>query len=263
MSETESQLVKEKMQNNYLVVPNSKNEVLKLKGSKILFPLKSFSVGFNSYFDLEEITYDNSYLYINRLLSSSDIDLLKKKLDTISDNIKGIVFEDLGILEIIKNLNIEKIFFSSHILTNAKSINEYLKHVDSCVISPDITINEVNDILKNSNKKLCLYGFGHLPLSYSRRLLNTNYAKIYNLSTDKNLYIKNTGFEFIVNENEFGSVTYDKEIFSGLEETYEENVLYYIINLFEIGLDNFFNSNLNVTKGFLEKETFYKLKEKK
>lgn len=248
------------MKNNYLVIPNSKEDANELKSSKLLLPLKFFSVGFNYYFSLEEINYEKAYLYINRLLSSNELDELKKVLSNLPKNIKGIVFEDLGIYEITKNINIEKIFYPTHLLTNVHSINEYLKYFDSCVISPDIHINKVNHILKNANKKLCIFGYGHMPLSYSRRLLNTNYAKIYNLKKENTLYIKNTDYEFITSENQYGTITYDKGIFSGLNETYEDNILYIIINLFDIEVKDFLENKLDTTKGFLDKEVIYKIK---
>lgn len=248
------------MKNNYLIIPNSYGDAKKLSGNKLLLPLEFFSVGFNYYFSLSAIKLDNVYIYINRLLSSNELDKLSELLRINHEKISGIVFEDLGVCEIIKDYSFEKILFSSHILTNSKSINEYLEYVDSCVVSPDISLEEINSILNEAKKPLCLYGYGHLPLSYSRRTLNSNYANIYEIDKKQNLYLKNTDFEFIVNENEYGSVTYDMEVFQGLDENYSKDVKYFIINLFNIDAEDYLNKTIPTTDGFLYKKTIYKLK---
>ncbi|MFI3260214.1 MAG: U32 family peptidase [bacterium] len=246
--------------NNYIFIPNDNKDLEKLKGCKILYPIKFFSVGFNSYFEIDDITTPNSYLYINRLLTSSDLDQLKILLLNLPSNIVGIIFEDLGIYEITKNINIEKIFSSSHILTSSKSINTYLRYFDSCALSSDITKEEIDNILNKADKEICIHAFGHMPLSYSRRLLNTNYATNYKINFENNLNIENTNFKFIVNENEYGTVIYDKDIFSCLELKFEKEFKYMIINLFEIGAEKFFNNDYETTDSFLSRKTFYKVK---
>ncbi len=252
--------MKEKMKNKYLIIPNKKEEIEKLSEYKILYPLKSFSIGFNYYYNVDEIITDNAFIYINRMLTSFEIDNLKEILNSLPKNIIGIVVEDLGLYEIIKDYPLEKIFYGSHILTNEKTVNAYLKYFDSCVVSPDITKEEVNNIIKSSDKKICLFGYGHMNLSYSRRLLNTNYAKNYKLENNNNLYVKNTDYEFILSENEYGTITYDKDIYSCLEENFDGEILYFIINLFEIDVVDFLDNNLSTTRGFLDKPTFYKVK---
>ncbi len=252
------------MKNKFLVIINNLDEINVLKNNGVynfLYPLKSFSVGFINAFDIEEIKEENSYVYVNRILTSIDIDNLVNILSNINSNIKGIVFDDIGLIEALKDINITKILYNNHYSTNYKSINIFLESVDSVVVSSDITLNEVNEILKNSNKELCIYGYGHLNLSYSRRLLNTNYSNYFNVPKKNILKIKNTDYEFINVENNYGTVIYENKVFNGLEEKYADNIKFVIINLFNTDTLSFLDKSTYT--GFLHKKTIYKLKEEK
>ncbi len=253
------------MKNKYLTIINSLEDIQKLKNigiSKFLYPLKFFSVGFDNCFNIEDIKEDNSYILVNKIFLSKELDELKKIVSNLPSNIKGIVFDDLGTIEILKDLSIEKILYLNHFCTNYESINELLEYVDSLVISSDITLEEINIILKNSNKNLCIYGYGHLNLSYSKRYLNRNYSNYHKLNYKNKLELQNTDYNFITIENESGTVIYDKNKFNGLYEDYYDNVKYIIINLFNTEIEEFIQdvSKQSNYKGFLEKETIYKLK---
>ena len=112
--------------NNLLVTINNLeiiNELKKVGVSTFLFPLKGYTVGFPNTYEIEDIKEENSYIFINRILPSDDIDQLKAILLNLPNNIKGIMFDDLGILEIIKNIEIEKVLYLNHFSTNYESIN--------------------------------------------------------------------------------------------------------------------------------------------
>ncbi len=250
------------MKSKFLTIIENLEDISKLKNNgitKFLYPLKFFSIGFNKYFDINEIKEDNSYIYINKMMTNVDLDNLKNILNKIPNNIKGIVFDDLGVIELIKDLKIEKILFNLHHNLSYDSVNAMLDFVDTVVLSPDITLDETNEILEKSTKKLSIYGFGYLNVSYSKRKLNTNYSKYHDLENKNKLNLKNTEFDFISIENEDGTVFYYNEIFSGLNENYNDNIKYVIINLFNVPVDKFLDGKIKY-KGFLEKETIYKLK---
>ncbi len=254
------------MINKYIVLIEKNDDIKKLKQigvNKFIYPLKSFSIGFNNYFDLSEITYEDSYLYINKLLDSFEIEVLEKLLHNLPENIKGIIYDDIGITEIVKDLNIEKIMMLNHLCASTISINEYLNYCNSVVLSNDITLKEMNSILEKSNKSLCIYGYGYLNISYSKRILNTNYSTYHKLPYEKKLNIKNTDFSFFNIENEDGTVIYNNKILNILNEKYVDNIKYFIINLFNIDVEQFINEYKNIDgyKGFLDKKTIYKLKE--
>lgn len=270
------QLVRGKMKlNNFLVTVNNLDIIEKLKKvgvSTFLFPLKDYCVGFPTTYNISDILEENAYLFINRILSSDEIDSLKKHLNNIPKNIKGIVFDDLGILEIIKDLKTEKILFLNHFGTNFESVNYFLEYVDSMVISTDITKNEIEEILKKSNKPLVLYGFGHVSVMYSRRLLLTNFNMHFNLENKSRAIVsdKIANNTFKVIENEYGTVFYHHLPSSALEIK-NDNILYYLINTVffsdeeVIELLNCIKNNEDIKivhdRGFLDTPTIYKLKD--
>jgi len=262
-------------QNNYLVTVNNLDLIEKLKKvgvSTFLFPLKDYTVGFPNTYEITDIKEDNAYIFINRILPSDDIDDLRKILNNLPNNIKGIMFDDLGVLELIKELAIEKILYLNHFSTNYESINSFLEYVDSLVISTDITKEEIEVILNKTNKPLIIYGFGYVPVMYSRRMLLTNFNKHFNLENKNisNIKDKMANNKFFAYENNFGTVLYHHLPSNSLEIKHD-NIYYYLINtafLKDEEVLNLFNSisndseiNIPYDRGFLDKETIYKLKD--
>lgn len=231
--------------------------------SNYAFPLKGFCVGMPNTFLVSEIS-ESGYLFINRILDNEGIDELKKILKNLPKNIKGIIFDDLGILEIIKNLDIEKILYLSHFNTNSASINIFLDYVDTVIVSTDITKEEIEEIVKNSKKDVSFFIYGYVGAMYSRRLLIDNYKKYYNIVSDNPINIINDEHTFKVYENEFGTYFYYNKVFNGLELRCLRAKYYFINSAFldiediENALNNEVGSDSD--SGFLYKETIYKLK---
>lgn len=230
----------------------------------LLYPLKSFCVGYDIEFEIDEI---NDFVLVNRILNNTEMDKLEVILK--ASHIKGIVFDDLGVLEIIKGLDIVKILYLSHIGNNSVSINYYLDYVDSVIVSSDITKEEILFILKNSLKKLVLPVFGLMPLMYSRRSLLKNYNENYNENLSSNIEVKVESKDkyFRIYENTFGTVFYGKNYYNALELLNSDNVLYYWYNPVFLDKDSICNvvlksdvTNVPSDAGFLYNKTTYKLK---
>lgn len=227
-----------------------------------LYPLKSFCVGYPLEFAIEKI---DDYVLINRLLTNAD--LLKLSSILAKNTFKGIVFEDLGILELIKDLNVTKILMLSHIGNNVVSINYYLDYVDSVIVSTDITKNEIAYILKNSKKPLVLPTFGLIPLMYSRRKLLSNYELFHNQKCSNPLVASINDKEFKIWENEYGTVFYTKQYY--FLDNYKEydNVLGYFYNPIFLNPQEILkvlNNEIEEIPTFsflLNQKTIYKLKE--
>lgn len=243
--------------------------------NSFVYPLKDYAVGFNNYYNIEEINTENSYLYINKMLNCCDIDNLKIIIDNLTSNIKGIIFNDLGLINILKNKNIASILYSDHFNTNNLSVNAYLEYTSSVVIANDITKDDIKEISNYNSNLTSLFIFGYPRISYSRRKLLSNYNENYGINVKNNSIIKNTDNNFIVNENEHGTVIYDNHIYNGLE-LLEINAKYYLINSFNIETEiivkviksikdnSYMNLDIeNTSSGFLHKKTIYKLKEDK
>ena len=251
---------------NKLVVVTNPDIINDLRANNIqlLYPLKSFCVGYNSYFDINEI---DDYCLVNRILNNNDINRLDKILHNSS--IKGIVFDDLGIIDIVKDMDITKILILDHLATNSKSINYYLEYVDSVIVSNDLTKEEIEYILNNTNKPLCIEVFGLKRLMYSRRTLLTNYEKYHAINLQDNIDASIDNKYYKIIENEYGTVFYAYPYYNALELLNNKNVLYYIYNpvlldsskLINLVCNNDINDIPN-SRLFLGEKTFYKVGDK-
>ena len=266
------------MTNKILYIVNNINLINDLKKvfvSNFLFPLKDFCVGFNNTYTLDEIE-ENQYILINRILDNNSLDMLEEILRNNKKKIKGIVYDDFGVLHLINklNLDVEKICYQSHFLTNYKSVNEHLNFNDSIVVSSDITKEEITNIANKANKEVCVFLCGYNMVMYSRRQLLSNFYDEFNLDLDNTIEIsENTSNnEFIMVENEYGTVGYSKKFYNGLELLDTNNVKYFIVNpLFLNDRDSLtlindiakkeLSINVDSDAGFLHKKTIYKLKE--
>ena len=87
---------------NKLVTVTNKDYISKLKKEDVtlVYPLRFFSTGYEEYFDISDI---DDFVLINRILTDSDLDKLEVMLK--NSHIKGIIFDDLGMLDVIKDLN--------------------------------------------------------------------------------------------------------------------------------------------------------------
>lgn len=239
--------------------------------SNFLIPLKDFCVGYEE-IDQKDILKINQeyYLLINRLLTKEDILVLKEELIKLNNNyLKGIFFEDLALLEIVKELklNIELIYFPNHFATNYASINAFLKrNIDSVVVSNEITYEEIEEIIKQSNSPLVLQLFGYNQIMYSRRNLISNFNNEYhlNLNLDNKIKELNSQKELHIKENKYGTVIYDENIYNNLKLlNFKNNIKLFYINTMYLEIDEIFNilNNKNTldNKGFLTKKTIYKI----
>ena len=240
-----------------------------------LFALDGYCVGYNTY-SLEEINkidVSNKYILLNRVLDCKDIDRLKELLPKFK--CKGIVYEDIGVYNLVKKLklNIELIFFQNHFATNVRSINFWLDRVDSIFVSNEITYDEIKEIVNNVSKSVVLHLYGYNQVMYSRRLLLSNWSEEFNIPKKETNVIedKATHVKFRAIENEFGTVMYSENIFNGSRLLDLDNVKYFYVNTMMIdhnevmGFLNNLNRDIKAGEdiGFLERETIYKLKEKK
>lgn len=242
-------------------------EYKKIGITNFLFAIEDFSIGYKT-FKLNAIP-DDSYILINRVLDTTSVD----KLSSIKDEIlrfKGIIFEDLAVLNIFKDESIELIWFQNHFTTNYESINYYLEHgCASSVISNEITEGEILEILEKSTKPLVLNILGKNQIMYSRRTLLTNFNKHNNLGdyNDMKLNVLGTNNEFFARENEYGTVIYNNEYFNYVQlmaRVRDEDIKFYLIlnqDLSSDKINDILNGESFGNDGFLNKKTVYRMSE--
>ena len=250
--------------------------------------------------DIEEIKtlkekYNKKiYISVNQLIHDDKIDIIKNILEELSKlDISGVLFDDLGILELVKqnDFNINLIWANTHQVTNYITINSYVNMgVRGAFISPDITLSEILDIKKNTNCELFVPTFGKFEIFSSNRFLLNNYLKYINHNlTDKTHYIENNNTKYPIYEDINGTHIINGNILNGLKEytkLLENNIEYTVVNSYDIDnielVINNFNQVRNmyeenkidenmintleqeltndINKGFLYTETIYKVK---
>jgi len=248
------------------------DEYKKIGINNFLFAVDYFSIGYNSFdiCSLKELDC-NKYILINRILNSSDVDKLKNIKSELL-NFDGIIFEDIAVYNIFKDENIKLIWNQTHFATNYSSINYFLDLVYSVVISNELTNNEINEILNNSNKDLILNVFGKNPIMYSRRTLLSNFNNNFNLKDTRDIVLKEpiTNNEFKVVESTFGTFIKNNIYFNlipYLKELNNDKISFYLI--YPDGLNynqiiEYINGKVDGTNdGFRNKKTIYKLGDKK
>lgn len=262
----------------YLLVPNDKDidKFTKYNFNGYILPLENFSVGFDTYFSVDEInelsSRYNIYITINKFLHKSDIENIKKVILKL-EHIKGYFIEDLGLANVIQKDKI--IINQSHIITNIDSVNYFYElGMKSIVISNELTIEEIKEILNNT-KSNCYYNLvGRNVLMYSRRKLLSSFFENYKIKKLKNSYLiteKVTHKEMIIKEEETCSLIFDKNIFSANKYLDElNNCEGVIININNMSIDevNIVLSNykckdlenLDTDNYFTENKIGYKVK---
>lgn len=247
---------------NKLVTVTNKDYINNLKKEDVtlVYPLRFFSVGYEEYFDIEQI---DDFLLVNRILNDSELKSLEKIIK--NSNIKGIMCDDLGIIDIVKDMNITKILMLDHIANNSESINCYLEYVDSIVVSSDLSEEEIREVIKKVNKKVVVMVFGLKGLMYSRRNLLNNYNIYHNLEKKKVLDANINDKYFKVIESDYGTKFYAYPYYDGTSLLDLDNVLYFWYDPILLDINNIrkvINNDLSdvlTSRIFLDKKTVYKV----
>ena len=239
----------------------------KLGISNFLFPLESFSVGYSS-FSIEEISTTNvlGYLLVNRILTDADIDqFLKLK---IPKNIKGIIIEDVGLYYALKDSSLELINFQNHLNNSYETVNFWTEYYDSLVLSTDITVDEIIEILDHTKKPLIINTFGYPMIMYSRRKLISNFYEHLGDKEKKSLIIKNNDLiKFKLKENEYGTAIFDDHILDTrftTQQLDDTKIKFYLFNSEFLSRETMARAICNeiiedTTDGFLHKKTIYRI----
>lgn len=259
------------MKSKLLVRINKLSEIEEYQKEGInnfLFPLINFSIGYNS-FTLDELKDldGNVYLLVNRIFDNRACDEFKKIKDNLV-NIKGIIFEDIAVYQILKSTNVDLIWNQSHFAVNYHSINYWLnkENITSAVISNELEKNELINLINNVNKKVVLPVLGLNMAMYSRRYLLSYYAETFNKPKLNKAILKNGDIEFLALENKYGTVLFYNKYFNLLNEINkfnDEKILFYYIdpNELEVStvIDILNGKEINYDNRFYENKTVFKV----
>ena len=273
-----------------MYIPNKKE--LNNDVDAYLLGIENLSVNMPIYFTLEEIKNIKSdkeiFISLNKNMHSNDLSLLEETLIELSKlNIKGVFFYDIGVLNIVKrlNLNIKLVLSQEHLTTNYETINFwYNEGVEYAQIAEEIKEEEIITIKNNTKSKLIVPILGYFPMFVSRRHLKENYLRQFNLKDNSKInYIEKENKIYPIVDEKVTTV-YTSSYLNGIREYLDfekENIEYVLINGFllkeENKIINMFktvtNENVeeynnkisnildnNIDTFFLHKDTIYKVK---
>lgn len=259
----------------------------------------NFSVNLPISFSIEDIKYicnictnksKELFVAVNKNIHNNELDSLMELLNILANlNVTGIMYYDVAIVNLNRKLklNLNLIWHQEHLVTNYATCNFWASFgVNGVYLSSDITLDEILTIKKKLSIKTFVNVFGYLPMFASYRHLVKNYLNTFQLKDNSNKYkISKEGKDYRIVDNNLGSFVYSSNILSALEESLilrEHNIDYIVLNSFDIPDEKFLevvslftnlNSNNvnefsnridvlfnNIDKGFLYKETVYKVK---
>lgn len=276
-----------------ITIPSSIEEIEKTKDmvDGFIIGIKDMSVNCNLYIKelnlLKEIEAKDIFISLNKNMHNKDLEKIKKLLIDLNNyNIKGVLYYDVGVLNIYKSLdlNYDLIISQEHLNTNYNTINYWNSFgVNYTYLSSDITEEEIIKISEKANSKLLVNLFGYLPMFVSKRHIVKNYLEYFNLKDDSKVnYIEKEEKSYPIIDNNIGTQVYSNNILNGIKTSLNINVEYIILNSFNIELDKFisiikmfksvnkdnvneYNEKINnmfsnVDNGFLNTKTIYKVK---
>lgn len=270
----------------------------------LIVGLDKYSENFNKLFNLSELeelvkkTNKKIFVAFNKLYFNEDIDKVKNVINNIKDmDITGICFSDLGVLNILNDINYkgEIVWIGNHLGTNSNTINFLEKRgVTHALLSTEITIDEIIKIKKNTNIKIGTILYGYLNMATSSRKLLTNYFEYIDQNKKEDTYIikdkiKNKDY-FLVEKDNTNFFTND--VLNGIKfypELLENGIDFIILDNFKLDKTNFSNvieafsslrsapndnnfinslekvvdsnTESNTFYGFLDKKTVYKVED--
>ena len=182
----------------YIVIPDNINDIDLYMDNGIntfIVGLADYSINYPS-IDISEIENLSKkcklFVAVNKNIFNSELsDVLDKLKKLESMDILGVLYYDLGILNMVKenNLNIDLVWHQTHMVTNYNTCNYYYDNgVKYGFLANEITLAEMLEIKNNTKMKLMVEVFGYPVASHSRRLLLTNYFKSINKEKENRTY---------------------------------------------------------------------------
>ncbi|MFA5696107.1 MAG: U32 family peptidase, partial [Bacilli bacterium] len=167
-----------------VILPKNLNDLDKFKADIVIVGIDKLSWyipfvinkrNFKSTINLINKSNKQVFIAVNKLMTNSDLSLLKSYLKLINNNsVVGILFDDPAVYQLCSktDLSIPLIHFSSHLITNYQTADFWLKKgLNGVLLSTEITLDEILSIRSQTSTPLLMQGYGYLPMFVSRRNL--------------------------------------------------------------------------------------------
>ena len=247
----------------------------------IMLYIDKLSVNSSFYIDLDDIKKINFkdkkvFLVMNKIMHNNDLDMVRDVLYKLKDKDFKILFYDMSIYNIAKELDIvsKLVIYQDHLNASINSNKFYFDlGISGSYVSSDITGDELLEI-KNKNSMMDIYfmGYGYAPIFYSRRYLIKNYLRFINKEelNGKFSIINDMGYEYPICEEKYGTTIYSDKVINLINYLdYLENIDYIVMNSnliddndFDIMVDKFINRERmdDCYLGFFDTKTIFKVK---
>ena len=248
----------------FVVVPNSLSELERYEEKKVntfILGLEDYCVNYPSVSleKIKELSKKYSlFIAINKNIFNSELDDIKKKLLELANlPIMGVMFYDLGILNIVidNKINIPLVWHQTHMVTNYNTCNFYYdKGVEYGYLANEITLEEMIEIKNKTKMKLLVECFGYPIMSHSRRSLVTNYFKsIDSNKEDRNYTLSDNENNYIIKENNSGTSILFGKVINGTRPLFD-----LIANNFSFGVLDMQNIEIDTGLEVLDKFNYIK-----
>ncbi len=222
-----------------VVVPNSVEDISFYESNIFVLGLENYCINYPSV-SLDEIKKLSSkyslFISVNKNIFNNELADLTEKLVELSHlSIRGVLFYDLGVLNIVRenNIQVDLVWHQTHMVTNYNTCNFYYeKGVSSGFLANEIALDEILEIKKRTKMKLMVECFGYPIMSHSRRMLLTNYFKSIGKKKENKVYhLENMNEDYLLKESSDGaSILYGKLI-NGVKPLFDlvENDIDYVV----------------------------------
>lgn len=257
--------------------------------------VKDLSINMPAVYEMDEVVKINTYLKenkkevfisLNKNMHNSDIPYLKETMVKLKElNIDGIIYYDIAVVNLNDDLDLKMplVWSQEHMTTNYITSDFWFDHgAKYTLLSSEITLEEIEEIVDNAKSKIIVTLFGYLPMFASRRHLVKNYLTEFNLKDNSNInYIEHKGEYYPIINDKHGTIAYSNYVLNGIKEVPNLKADYMLLNSFlipeslfkevvkmfsEVNEENKLlfekeiNDQLKTDYGFLYKETIYKVK---
>lgn len=284
-----------------MIIPKNLEMIKELvnQSDAFLIGIERLSVNLPCYFTFDEVVEIVNYLNkhqkevfiaLNKNIRNSELPLLEETMKKLKDlKIHGVFYYDMAVVNLWRKhaFQYDLGWAQEHFATNYDTCNYWKKlGVNYTLLSTEITLKEITEIIQNSEMKFVLPLFGYLPMFASFRHLVNNYLDYFGIEkASDTYYMEREGQKYLVIDDKEGTFVYSSNIINGLLEAVklrEVGLDYILLNSFNIDdekfkvvvsmfkeatmenaeeLDKQISSMFdNVDKGFLYTETIYKVK---
>lgn len=230
------------------------------------------------------------FLALNKNMHEKDLKPLEETMLFFEGKVDGFLYYDVAVVELKQkhNLKTPLVWGQEHLTTNYLTANYWYDFgAYYTYVSGEITLEEILEMKKNAKSKLIVPIFGRIPMFVSLRPLIKNYYRYFKESFEYGKYeMEKEGKSYPIVDSNVGTVVYSAHYLNGLKESLilrSAKIDYLYCNPFDLELslfskilESFYQvkeenveekeqeiENLlesNTDKGFLYKETVYKVK---